>query len=63
MTKEEARKLYLEMLERTKDIELPDGLLVGTPTEEYDSWLDEPWTEEEIESFANLDSEELEEWK
>jgi len=50
VTKEEARKLYLEMLERTKDIELPDGLLVGSPTEE-------------LKSFEDLESEDLEEWK
>lgn len=62
MTKEEAKKLYLEMLEKTKGTEPEDGLLVGSNVED-DPWLDEPWTEDEMESFANLDSEELEEWK
>ena len=66
MTKEEATKLYLEILEQTKGHEPSDGLLAGSSTEileEYDPWLDEPWTEEELKSFKGLETEELEEWK
>ena len=53
------------MLEKVKGIEPPSGLLAGSPTElleDYDSWLDEPWTKEELKSFDGLDSEELEKW-